>query len=384
MRVVYVSTVPYGGTVSHLLTLAPRAAEEGVDVHVLCFNDEVAEDFRSRGVPATVVPVRHKLDLIGAARLWPHLEDADVVHTHDRRAGLLARPQGRLRGAHVVHTLHGLPEEIATWVGRRTAPPLPGVSGARLLWLRRGYLPLESFLSSMGTVITPSEALRRFLVGVGFEPQRVRVIPSAVEVRRTEPPPAHTPPTLGVIANLEYWKGIDVLLDACARVTGPVRLEVIGDGEQRARLEARSRALGLDATFHGRVEGAAARLDNVDVFVLPSRAENLPLVVLEAMATALPVVATRVGGVPELIEDGRTGILVEPEDPAGLARAIESLSGDPARREAMGRAGAEVVARRFDPRTIARRLADLYAEVGARSARRRPRRLRFVSGSGRR
>jgi hypothetical protein len=107
--------------VSHLLTLAPRVAEEGVDVHVLCFTDEVAEEFRRRGVPATVVPVRHKLDLIGAGRLWPHLEHADVVHTHDRRAGLLARPQGRLRGAHVVHTLHGLPEEIATWVGHRGA-----------------------------------------------------------------------------------------------------------------------------------------------------------------------------------------------------------------------------------------------------------------------
>jgi starch synthase len=101
------------------------------------------------------------------------------------------------------------------------------------------------------------------------------------------------------------------------------------------------------------------------------------------MATALPVVATRVGGVPELIEDGRTGIIVEPEDPAALARAIQSLAGDPARREAMGRAGAEAVARRFDPGTVARRLADLYAEVGVRSAR-RPRRLRFASGSGRR
>jgi glycosyltransferase involved in cell wall biosynthesis len=369
---------------SHLLTLAPRVAEEGVDVHVLCFTDEVAEEFRRRGVPATVVPVRHKLDLIGAGRLWPHLEHADVVHTHDRRAGLLARPQGRLRGAHVVHTLHGLPEEIATWVGRRGAPPVPGVSGARLLWLRRGYLPLEAFLSSMGMVVTPSKALRRFLIDAGFDARRVRVIPSAVEVRRTEPPPAHTPLTLGVIANLEYWKGIDVLLDACARVAGPLRLEVIGDGEQRGRLEARSRALGLDAAFHGRVSGAAARLDDVDVFVLPSRAENLPLVVLEAMATALPVVATRVGGVPELIEDGRTGILVEPEDPAALAHAIQTLAEDQARREAMGRAGAEAVARRFDPKAIARRLADLYAEVGVRSVRRRPRRQRFASGSGRR
>jgi glycosyltransferase involved in cell wall biosynthesis len=370
--------------VSHLRTLVPRVAEEGIDVHVLCFTHDIADDFRSRGVPATVVPVRHKLDLIGAGRLWPHLEDADVVHTHDRRAGLLARPQGRLRGAHVVHTLHGLPEEIATWVGRRDAPPLPGVSRGRLLWLRRGYLPLESFLSSMGTVVTPSAALRRFLVEAGFEAHRVRVIPSAVEVRRTEPPPPHTPLTLAVIANLEYWKGIDVLLDACARVTVALRLEVFGDGELRAGLEARSRALGLDVRFHGRVEGAAARLDDVDVFVLPSRAENLPLVVLEAMATALPVVVTRVGGVPELIEDGRTGIIVEPEDPAALALAIESLAGDPARRGAMGRAGAEAVARRFDPGTVARRLADLYAEVGVRSARRRPRRLRFVSGSGRR
>lgn len=384
MKVTYVSTVPWGGTVAHLRTLAPRVAAAGVDVAVVCSTEVVADEFRQRGVPATVVPVRHKLDLLGAAHLWPHLEAADVVHTHDRRAGLLARPQARLRGAKVVHTLHGLPEEIAPWVGRSSAAPLAGASRSRVAWLRRGYLPIESALSSLGMVITPSKALRRFLVHHGFSGTRIRVIPSAVEIHRTHPPRPRTPIAVGTIAGLEYWKGVDLLVEACGRVSAPLRLEVFGDGAWRERLESRALTLGLDALFHGRVRRAEDRLEKIDVFVLPSRADNLPIVILEAMARALPVVATRVGGVPEVVEDGRTGILVEPEDVTALAGAIDWLAQDPSRREAMGSAGARRAAELFDPEAIASRLIALYAEVRARGnrARRAARRPRLAPGSG--
>src|SRR5439155_3026609 len=110
MRVVYVSTIERGGPLTHLKQLAPRVAAEGMDVHVLCGSEQVAQSFRALGVSAEAVPVTHKLDVRGAAALWPHVQGADVVHTHDRRAGLFGRLVGRARSAHVVHTLHGLPE----------------------------------------------------------------------------------------------------------------------------------------------------------------------------------------------------------------------------------------------------------------------------------
>lgn len=384
MKVVYVSTLPWGGPVSHLRTLAPRVAAAGISVNVVCLTEEVADEFREQGVPATVVPVRHKLDLWGAVRLWPHLEAADVVHTHDRRAGLLARPQARLHGAQVVHTLHGLPEEIAPGVGRPAAPPLAGSSPSRIAWLRRGYLPIESALSSMGMVVAPSHALRRFLVHHGFSGERIRVIPSAVEIRRMHPPPPRTPVTVGTIAGLEYWKGVDLLVEACGRVSASLRLEVFGDGAWRSSLEDRARSLGIHARFHGRVRRAEERLENIDLFVLPSRADNLPIVILEAMARALPVVATRVGGVSEIVEDGRTGVLVEPGDVSAMAAAIEGLARDPSRREAMGSSGALRASELFDPKSIAARLVALYAEVRARGkrARRAARRPRLAPGSG--
>lgn len=384
MKVVYVSTASSGGTISHLRTLAPHVAAAGVEVRILCLSEEVAEQFRAAGVAATVLPVRHKLDLLGAARLWPQLGAADIVHTHDRRAGLLARPQARLRGAGVVHTLHGIPEEIAPEVGRPSAKHLAGSSRARVLWLRRGYLPIESALTSLGMMVTPSHALRQFLVDHGFTPARIRVIPSAVEIRRIQPAAPRTPMTVGTIAGLEYWKGVDLLVEACGRISVPLRLEVFGDGPWRSRLEGRARALGIDARFHGRVREAGVRLDSLDLFVSPSRADNLPLAILEAMAAAVPVVATRVGGVPEVVDDGHTGILVEPEDTVALAEAIDGLARDPSRRVAMGAAGALRAAQLFDPATIAGRLLDLYVEVCARARRDRrvERPVRFTPGSG--
>jgi glycosyltransferase involved in cell wall biosynthesis len=108
---------------------------------------------------------------------------------------------------------------------------------------------------------------------------------------------------------------------------------------------------------------APARLGELDVFVLPARAENLPMAILEAMAWAVPVVATRVGGVPELVVDGATGLLVRPDDREALASALEALVADPGLRSSLGRAGAQRVATEFDSALVARRMVALYEEL---------------------
>lgn len=367
MRVVYVISLPRGGPLSHLRDLAPEIAQAGADVKVVCGHEHVARDFRALGLEASVRPLRHKLDAPGAAAIWPELRDADVVHTHDRRTGLLVRPQGRLRGARVVHTLHGVPDEIFVRVGRANAPAVPGVSPLRIAWLLHGLMRIEALLSYFGTVVVPSYALERFLAEHGFPRRRLRVIRNGIRVQRTEPRQQRDPPVVGTAAMLEHRKGVDVLIDACAALGRPVRLEVFGDGTERAALERRAGELGLDARFHGFVDDLRARLDELDVFVLPTRADNLPIALLEAMASALPVVATRVGGNPEVVEDGVTGLLVEPDDPSSLAGAVGRLLADTDLRERLAREGARRAAERFDSTRVAGEMMLLYEELCASS-----------------
>lgn len=363
MKVVYVSSFPHGGTVTHLQMLAPSVAELGVQVHVVCANAALAEGYRRSGVEATVLELRHKLDLTHAARLRPILRGADVVHTHDRRAGLLARPLARTLGARVVDTYHGLPEEIAGEVGGSGFVP-DGTPRRRLATVR-GYLKLEAALARLGVVVVPSKALATYLQKHGFPQERLRVIPNGIDLRRTVPAPAHEPLVVATAAYLIPRKGVDTLIAACSRVAQPLRLEIFGDGPLRAQLEQQAADLRVDVRFHGDVADARERLEAVDLLVLPSRGDNLPVAVLEAMAAAVPVVATRVGGIPELVVDGETGVLVDVDDPEAMAAAIQSLAADPERREAYARAGASRAAALFEVGAVARRMVQLYEELCA-------------------
>jgi glycosyltransferase involved in cell wall biosynthesis len=359
VRALYVTSIPEAGPVTHLRTLVPAVAAAGVEPHVVCATEQVAASFRDLGVEATVIPLRHKADVAGARRIWPLLGGADVVHTHDRRSGLLVRPAAKARGAAVFHTYHGLPHQVAGLVDGRPVQ----VSGAHAAWLVHGYMAMESALAMLGQVIVPSRAVARFLVAHRFPAGRLHVVPNGIDLRRREPAPAHDPLVVGTAAILEHRKGVDVLLDAAARVDAPMRLEIFGDGSLRGELEQQARALGLDAQFHGRVDDVRTRLEGLDVFVLPSRDENLPMALLEAMAAAVPPVATRVGGVPELVVDGESGLLVAVDDAVGLAGAIDALARDPERRERIAREAARRVADEFEAEALGRRMASLYADA---------------------
>ncbi len=346
---------------SHLRGLAAAVKAAGADVAVLCGTEAVAERFRADGIEAATVPMHHKLDLAAAVRVSERVRGADVVHTHDRRAGLLARPPARSRGCAVAHTFHGLPQAIGVGVGREGTH----AAGTRVerLWQREGYLRIEAMLARLGVVVTPSRALAAFLATHGLPATRIRIVPSGIDVRRREPAEAHEPFTIGTAAPLHRWKGIDVLIEAYGRLGRPARLEIFGDGEERAGLEDLARALGVDAVFHGWVDDVRGRLEALDLFVLPSLAENLPMSILEAMAGAVPVVATRVGGVTEVVRDGTTGLVVEPADVEGLAAAIRRVIDDGELRTTLGRNGASCVATSFNPSALAERMLCVYEEL---------------------
>jgi glycosyltransferase involved in cell wall biosynthesis len=257
-----------------------------------------------------------------------------------------------------------VPEEIAARIGRDDAPDPPDVSRVRKEWLLHGYLPVEAGLARLGHVVTPSQAMADFMLAHGFPRPRLHVIPLGVEAGSTNGRRAKDDVLVaGAAANLEYWKGIDVLLAAARLVRAPLQLEIFGTGSLREELERQAREGEIDATFHGFVADLGERLAGLDVLVQPSRADNLPLSVLEAMAAALPVIGTRVGGIPELVADGETGILVDPERPVALAEALDALAESPERRRELGAKGRERAIEQFSPEATARRTVALYEEL---------------------
>jgi glycosyltransferase involved in cell wall biosynthesis len=176
------------------------------------------------------------------------------------------------------------------------------------------------------------------------------------------PPPA---PLVGSVGRLHVQKDFHTLLTAMTYVRKclpDVRLLIVGDGDLRDALEDRARAFGLaeSVTFAGHRDDIPQILAALDVFTLPSRWEGLPNAVLEAMAAGLPVVATHVGGVPELVVDAETGLLVPPQDPAALSRALLTLLENSDLRREMGRAGRDRVRACFSIDRMVQDTAQLY------------------------
>jgi glycosyltransferase involved in cell wall biosynthesis len=170
---------------------------------------------------------------------------------------------------------------------------------------------------------------------------------------------------IALVANLRPGKGHDTLIDAAPAVLRQVpdaTFELIGDGPERAALEQRVRNRGVAHafTFAGHVEDVPGRLSQADLFTLPSDSEAFPNAVLEAMAAGLPVVATDVGGIREVVEDERTGLLVPPRDPAALADRLCHLLTDRAHAHSLASAGRALVEARYSFERMVASIEQLY------------------------
>jgi len=227
-------------------------------------------------------------------------------------------------------------------------------------------------------IVASAEAVKRaYVQQVGISPDAVRVIYNAVNWDRlhSTSTPADMRQRLGipvdrvvvgVVATLQEKKGHRVLLDALAQTPGLEQawLMLVGDGPLRAPLEAYAAELGIGGrvTFCGTRRDLGDLLPAMDVFALPSLWEGLPLAMILAMGAARPVVATRLAGIPEVVTDGVTGLLVPPGDSAAMGAALARLCASADERRRLGAAAREAVHHRFDADTYTDSVVRLYDE----------------------
>jgi len=370
-RVVHlVESLGRGGLERVVELLATGFEPERWDVRVLtlCGDGAVAERLRDRGVEVGRAHCRPALRPGAVRRLARQLAalEADVVHGHGYLAGALARLAGWRAGA-------------ACRVSHRHTTD----EGERL---RHRFV--ERALSRLGRTVCCSEAVRsRMVLEVGSDPLRTEVVYNGVPLAVPVPRPPGQPPTLLTVASLRGLKGHRVLLEACARLAARevrFRVQLAGDGPEREYLERITAALGLSGTvrFLGERDDVPALMARADVFVLPTTGrEGLGISALEAMAAGLPVVASRVGGLPEIVSNGRTGCLVPPGDAAALEGAIHDLLSNPDRARSLGQEGRRRVERDFSARAMVRNVETVYRrDLEPESSRSRT--ILFLSSRG--
>jgi glycosyltransferase involved in cell wall biosynthesis len=352
---VFLTRFEPGGTERQMTELIRRLDPARFKVHVACFHREGAwlPRIAESAASVTEFPIDGFARLGTVAQLaafarWCRREQIAVVQTCDLYANILGLPGARLAG---------VPVRIGS---RRELNPDKTAGQIRLQ--RLAY-------RSATKVVANSSAARAILEQEGVGSASIAVIPNGVDVpafpkRSAE---AATRPLRSVItvANLRPEKSHETLIDAAALLTADfpdVRFQIVGGGSRREALEALVRARHLEEriTFLGHREDVSELLTQADIFVLPSRSEAFPNSAIEAMAAGLPVVASAVGGLLDLVDHGRTGLLVDPGSPAQLAHALRQLLTDRRLAARLGEAARAEVTQRYSFERMVTTFEDLY------------------------
>jgi glycosyltransferase involved in cell wall biosynthesis len=343
-----------GGAERYVVDLAIALRDRGWPVEVACSVGGVrAAALTEAGIPVSVLVgrlVKRRVSGGYGRALRRLVQDRRpaVVHAHRYASAAAAVVATRGQSVPIVLTEH----TEAPWRDRAAC----AVS-------RRVYQRVDH-------VVAVSSAIRDTLVGTyGVPAGRVDMLLPAIADPAAAPPRASraSAAVAGVVGRLVPEKGVDVFLRAAALVVAAIpaaRFVVVGDGPLRAALEERAASLGLAGavTFTGFRADAPQLIADLDVLAVPSRSDGSPLVVCEAMAAGVPVVASRVGGLPDLVVHGVSGLLVRPEDPDDLARTLVHLLRDPAAARALGTRGRQLAAARSHERLVDR-MTEVYAAV---------------------
>lgn len=228
---------------------------------------------------------------------------------------------------------------------------------------------IRAFFANADAVLVLGQFWRRFVVEeLGVADARAVIAPNGVPSPAVKADPTHAVPLIVTAGELGLRKGTDVLIEALAGLPARLdwRAELAGNGEvETYRRRAEQKGIADRVTFHGWLweDEVTAMMARADIFTLPSREENQPVAILEALARGVPVVSTTIGAIPEQVDDGRTGLLVPPGDPAALRDAFAALLADPARRAQMGSSGVAAFEARFSIARCAEIIADTYQRV---------------------
>lgn len=363
LRVVHViDGLGFGGAEMLLAELASGAEAAGIDLAVGYLRDKdgnpAGARLRSLGIEPVHLPIDGLLSRSSFRSVRAGLETlgADVVHTHLGYSDLLAGAAARRLGLPAFSTLH-----VMEWErDMRNRTKLRLFAAARRRWDVR--------------VVAVSAAGRAAYLAERWDrPERVVVLHNGVSDRAR---PGSGPAVrrelglgpddfvLAMVTVLRPGKGHDIAIDATARLRRghpEVRLLIVGDGPSRREIEARAEE---GVVFAGHRDDVMSVLDAVDVLIHPSRVDAFPTALLEAMCAGVPVVATAVGGIPEIVVPGETGMLV-PAPPAapGLVAAVEAVLRGPERRTAMAAAARRRYEEHFTADGWARRLREMYDDA---------------------
>ncbi len=267
------------------------------------------------GVESTVFTTRRRLDPRLARGLRKHIRAAGitVVHTHGYKPLF-----------HLLTFRSEVPALITTYHGATS-------HSLAVCFYERLY---QILYRSTDCVFAVSEGAKAAMESRGPLRCRVAIIPNLVSRPRVAKPlidPAKkTSYSLLYLGRLSHEKGADVLMEAMSMLEAPhIRLHVVGDGPERTRLMGQAKSSGRDnVVFHGFQRSVDKFLLDADILVMPSRTEGLPMALIEATALGLPVIASAVGGIPEVVTHGENALLVSPNDPSALHRAILEMTGD--------------------------------------------------------
>ncbi|MBF8289560.1 MAG: hypothetical protein HW391_528 [Chloroflexi bacterium] len=351
-----------GGAQEHVLNLVSRIDRERFDVSICSLSPgSGVRKLERAGFDVCVIDVPD--DALAVEAVAAHLAAvrADVVHNHMYRAEVIGTQaawrvaETGLARPYVVGTVHSsrVRSDEDRALIRRLTPRMDHLVAVSTSIVHK--------IADEGRVGAPVT-----LIYNGVDLERYDHEAPCCTLREEYGLPAEGP-IVGVVARLEAEKGHPTLIDAWVRVRADVpdaTLLVIGEGSRREALELQVRDLGMERSivFTGRRDDVPAVTAALDVAVLPSYREAQGLTILEAMALSRPVVASNVGGIPEMIQDGVTGLLVPPHDPIALAAAILRLLDDHPLADTLGRAGHDLVHERFCVELMARGVETIYDE----------------------
>ncbi len=350
-----------GGTERQLSELARSFDRERFTPHIGCTiaSGFRADELRRQGIPILELPMkslasRAGLEAIGRLRQYVRTNGIQLVHAFDAPMVVFGVPAGLLSAARVVLSSQRCYEDTIF-------PP------------HQKYVRIAQRLAH--GIVANCEAMREHLQEHYHVPEaKIRVCYNGLDTTVFSPGPRRPPPELkqasvviGVVSVLRPEKALHLLLEAFAAVrnaTPGLMLLIVGSGPEETGLRQLSENLGIagQCVFQPNTSDVAAWLHAIDIFVLPSRSEALSNAIMEAMGCGCCVVASRVGGNPELVEDGKTGLLFESGDSNALAEQLRRLIEQQQLRETLAATGAQKISTRFSIQTSSNRMQEIYDE----------------------